>query len=284
MKLSFLDPLASEIARTQTHIYLRPHPLLQRYIAHYTICPAFYGPVPKTLSLVPDASGCFIFTFEHAAVTTKVFGATTQMVTVQNDSSLYPIRLFIEFRPGGLFHFTGLSQSELTDHTYQIQDFNRTLQRDMEAVFEKAESADDFIRKLDQLLLNNISSKKAPALLQSAILHLSKANGMITIRELSQLEYYSERHLNRVFQDYTGVSAKTFARLLRINDAISRMKDTKLPFVHLAQETGYYDQSHFIHDFKLVCGVTPGEYLSQLSMFYNEPLKLSVPEKTIEFS
>ena len=43
--------------------------------------------------------------------------------------------------------------------------------------------------------------------------------------------------------------------------------------IRLAQELGYFDQAHFIHDFRAVCGVTPGAYRAGLSDFYNEPLK-----------
>ena len=41
----------------------------------------------------------------------------------------------------------------------------------------------------------------------------------------------------------------------------------------LAQEAGFYDQSHFIHDFSHICGVAPGAYLQNLSAFYNEIFK-----------
>ena len=41
----------------------------------------------------------------------------------------------------------------------------------------------------------------------------------------------------------------------------------------LAQDLGYYDQPHFIHDFRAVCGVPPSAYLERMAGFYNEPLK-----------
>ena len=50
-------------------------------------------------------------------------------------------------------------------------------------------------------------------------------------------------------------------------------KPGEVSLTHLAQELGYFDQAHFIHDFRSVCGVTPGTYRAELSDFYNEPLK-----------
>ncbi|MEF9879914.1 MAG: AraC family transcriptional regulator [Clostridia bacterium] len=46
-----------------------------------------------------------------------------------------------------------------------------------------------------------------------------------------------------------------------------------MPLAYLAQESGFYDQAHFIREFKEVCAVTPGDYRRSMSDFYNEPLK-----------
>ena len=69
------------------------------------------------------------------------------------------------------------------------------------------------------------------------------------------------------------MSAKTFLRLVRINGAIQRMQRREVARTMLAQEAGFYDQSHFIREFKAVCGVTPRQYLEGMSGFYNEALK-----------
>lgn len=73
--------------------------------------------------------------------------------------------------------------------------------------------------------------------------------------------------------DYIGMIVKTFSRIIRINASIQRMKKTKFMLSALAQDSGFYDQSHFIYDFKSVCGITPKAYLSNMSVFYNETLK-----------
>ena len=43
----------------------------------------------------------------------------------------------------------------------------------------------------------------------------------------------------------------------------------------LAQDLEYYDQAHFIHDFKDICGLAPSLYLKNKSDFYNEEFKLN---------
>ena len=48
------------IKRTDTHLYLLPHPRLRAMVAHYTVSFPGTGPVPDTLTLIPDASGCIV--------------------------------------------------------------------------------------------------------------------------------------------------------------------------------------------------------------------------------
>ncbi|MFQ8761961.1 MAG: helix-turn-helix domain-containing protein [Intestinimonas sp.] len=59
----------------------------------------------------------------------------------------------------------------------------------------------------------------------------------------------------------------------RVNAAIRALQAGPPSLTRLAQELGYFDQSHFIHEFKSVCGVSPGRYLAHMSGFYKEPLK-----------
>lgn len=92
-------------------------------------------------------------------------------------------------------------------------------------------------------------------------------------KELAASVYYSERHLNRIFQNYIGMNTKTFSRLVRLNKAIRLMQNTQYQMTDTSCETGFYDLPHFIHDFKSVCGLTPQEYRNRMSDFYNEIAK-----------
>ena len=69
------------------------------------------------------------------------------------------------------------------------------------------------------------------------------------------------------------MGCKAYFQVLRVNAAIRALQAGPPSLTRLAQELGYFDQSHFIHEFKSVCGVSPGRYLAHMSGFYNEPLK-----------
>ncbi|ELR68150.1 Transcriptional regulator, AraC family [Fulvivirga imtechensis AK7] len=67
----------------------------------------------------------------------------------------------------------------------------------------------------------------------------------------------SPRQLRRVFQFYIGDTAKTFSKVVRFQKVLSSMSIQRLSHSKACYEAGYYDQAHFIKDFKTLYGVTP---------------------------
>lgn len=92
------------------------------------------------------------------------------------------------------------------------------------------------------------------------------------MEDLAAESGYSARHLNRLLQEDVGLNLKLLSRIFRINRAclLLPLRDD---LTALAQELGYHDQAHFIHDFQGVCGVSPGKYKRGMSDFYNEEIK-----------
>jgi AraC-like DNA-binding protein len=72
----------------------------------------------------------------------------------------------------------------------------------------------------------------------------------------------SPRSLQRLFREYVGVSPKWVLQRLRLHEAAERMLEGR-DWAALALDLGYFDQAHFIHDFKAVTGRSPGEYAAQ---------------------
>jgi len=70
---------------------------------------------------------------------------------------------------------------------------------------------------------------------------------------------------NKTIQYVIGTSPKTFARTLRFQEAQRRlMFEPDADLTGLAYECGYFDQAHFIKDFKAFAGRTPSEYAQEM--------------------
>jgi len=261
------------ILNSQNQIYIAPSQALRGYVAKYTISFGSNSIVSDMMTLIPDASGCLIFTFDGSSVTSLLWGVTTKTFTVENNMNYYPIQLYIELLPGGLFYLTGIKQTELTNLQMPLQQINSRLHSLVSDAFESEESLNCFIEKLNSILLTFIQKRTLPQVLFSALENVKRYNGCLSVRELAKMEFYSDRHLNRLFNDYLGTNIKTFSSIIRINQVLQKMSDVSHLPVDIAQTSGFYDQAHFIHNFKAICGETPKKYLENMSELYNESFK-----------
>lgn len=263
---------ARAIARAQNHLYLAPHPLLRPWVAHYTFTFPSGLPEDGTLALIPDASGCILLSLDGEA-RALAWGATTEVAVVRRDFNESPVRFFIEFLPGALGALTGIPQEELRDRRFTLGEADAALAAALEAAAGRAADADALAEETDRLLLARFSGRALPGAVRGAMQRLRESSGMLPVGELAAESGYSQRHLNRLFGETVGMNVKTFARLVRVNGAIRLLRQGSGSLAALAQEAGFYDQSHFIHDFSHICGVAPGAYLQNLSAFYNEIFK-----------
>ncbi|MFZ5643511.1 MAG: helix-turn-helix domain-containing protein [Bacillota bacterium] len=270
----FKDTAQQILLRTQNQIYIEPSQALRECVAHYTISFANDNNVPDSLTLIPDASGCLVFTYDGFSLTSLLWGATTKTFTIKNDVNNCPMRLFIEFLPGGLFYLTGIKQTDLTDLQIPVWQINARLHSLIADAFESAKNLSNFIDMLNLILLSFMQKRNLPQVLFSAMENIRSHKGFLSVKELANMEFYSDRHLSRLFNDYLGMSVKTFSNIVRINHVLKIINEGHHLPVDFAQTPGFYDQAHFIHTFKAICGVTPKKYLDKMSEFYNEPFKL----------
>jgi AraC-like DNA-binding protein len=104
-----------------------------------------------------------------------------------------------------------------------------------------------------------------PKLIQTAAKLLHHSKGDYRIAELAEYCHMSVRQLERGFRQVVGASPKLFARTVRFREAQRRLLfDPDLEMTALAYECGYFDQAHFIKDFKDFAGQTPAEYARRM--------------------
>jgi AraC-like DNA-binding protein len=78
---------------------------------------------------------------------------------------------------------------------------------------------------------------------------------------LSKTLEISRQHLNRIFTDEVGLNLKMFSRIVRLQATLKRARRAPVnDWALFALESGYYDQAHFISDFKHLTGVTPTNF------------------------
>ncbi|MBK9448628.1 MAG: AraC family transcriptional regulator [Bacteroidetes bacterium] len=146
----------------------------------------------------------------------------------------------------------------------EMPDLVALMGQDGRILEERILSADDNLQRTDILSLfllqrlaeNSIQNQRT----QRAVQLMIHQKGQIKIDKLADSMGISQRQLERTFKEYAGFSPKTFARILRFQSATNHYGTTKKTLTEIALDCGYYDQSHFIHDFSQFSGYTPSEY------------------------
>lgn len=99
-------------------------------------------------------------------------------------------------------------------------------------------------------------------------------NEQLAIDELSHKMNVNRRQLERKFSSVIGLSPKQLSKIIRLQSTLKMLlKDEFTSLSALAYEGNYYDQAHFIKDFKEFTGLTPKEFyadnLKMSSLFYS---------------
>lgn len=89
---------------------------------------------------------------------------------------------------------------------------------------------------------------------------ISRARGVISIREMSDEMDISERSLERIFMNHVGVTPKLYTRMQKFSEVIWNFNNNRELSGDLVYKLGYYDQAHFINDFKRFAGKSPQAY------------------------
>jgi transcriptional regulator GlxA family with amidase domain len=119
------------------------------------------------------------------------------------------------------------------------------------------------------LLIQLSKNRKTDAALEQSLLLIYSTGGQIRADEIAAKIGMSNRQLVRKFGNSIGLSPKEFSRIIRFIGSLNYLKSNRQSnLAEVAYSCGYYDQAHFIHDFKAYSGLTPSQFLTFDNVFY----------------
>jgi AraC-like DNA-binding protein len=182
-----------------------------------------------------------------------------QLTPVKIDINQSHKAVRVGFHPGGLYRFLGFSLHEMIDGNYNAA---AIFGNDMQRVHQQLQEAGDFdaIKEVvEQFLLQRLHQLKPVLPFDQALLQLMKHSGNMPIEEIASMACLSLRQFERVCKQRIGMPPKLFARVIRFSKAYRLRENFPLiSWTSIAHECGYFDQMHFIRDFKQFALVAPG--------------------------
>jgi len=176
----------------------------------------------------------------------------------------FPLCLRLRLRPGAGRLILGVPVRDLTDRIVRVADLWDA------DVTPRGQSSDParLLRQLGTLIVGRIEAHSAADraradLARQAAHALAGRPGQPRqpVPSVARRLAVSERHLRNLFTDRIGTSPKRYERLTRVRAVLAHGSHGRR-WSTLAAETGYYDQSHMIAEFRDVMGVTPAAYFA----------------------
>lgn len=177
----------------------------------------------------------------------------------------------IHFKPGGAFPFFSLPVDELRDQHVSLGDlWGREASLLREQLLEAAAPKEKF-QVLERCLLAQAFKPLEPHRAVGCALGLFRnINAAPAIADVSDYIGISSRRFIQLFSNQVGLTPKLFCRVRRFQQILQLIhKGGEVDWVDLAAGCGYFDQAHFIHDFRAFSGMSPSTYLARKTEHLN---------------
>jgi AraC-like DNA-binding protein len=249
----------------------KPHALLAPYVECYWSAYSDRPPFRQKESLIPDGTIELMFNFGDNYLQRKgddtkeikgshVIGIRKESLTISQSGkqNFFCIR----FRLGGTYPFFRLPVSLFSAAFYTLEELFGNQLRELEERLYDAKDNAARVQLTDQYLLRKAQFDNDDyAFTRTCLPHLLQANNVAEVARDFNTGY---KTLERKFQKVLGLSPSEVIKISRFNKAVLTMYSCQFDsLTGVAYSSGYYDQSHFIREFRQLTGFAPKEFLRE---------------------
>ncbi|SIO13995.1 helix-turn-helix domain-containing protein [Chitinophaga niabensis] len=263
------------------HQIFEPNSDLAAFVKCYWTLESLKEKTPEKNTIVPD--GCMKMIFHHgdpykhytetgnSVLLPRCFviGQLTGPYEVEptGETGIF----FVCFHPHGFLPFATFPIKEMENTAVPLEKLFGKDGQEIEEKILHAGTTSERIQLIEKFLFNRLTDTETiDHIVQSAIETILTANGQLSVDELSRKNNTNRRQLVRKFSSSIGLSPKQLSKTIRLQATLKMLLNRKITsLTDLAYESEYYDQAHFIKDFKEFTGLTPKE-------FYGDHLKMSL--------
>jgi AraC-like DNA-binding protein len=167
------------------------------------------------------------------------------------------------FSETGAGMFFNHSMHELFGNSFSLDDL--ILRSQMDVVAEQLNEAKTDIQRInlvEKFLVSRINHKANDELVNLAVTFIKQHAGNIKITTLAEKLNISQSQFEKRFRKMVGASPKKFASIVRLKHILN-VSSKGNSLTELGLDAGYFDQAHFIKDFKSFTGETPEQFLKK---------------------
>ena len=175
----------------------------------------------------------------------------------------------VRFKPEGLQPISKLAAKEFQDSAVPLAEILGEEGMALESKILKASSIELRIDIIEQFLTDKFESfTVADSIVKETVSTIIESRGRQKINELPIDTVVSRRTLERRFAESVGINLKQLSKIIRLKTAVQKMINREYEtLTELACDNGYYDQAHFIKEFKTYTGLTPRDFFEPTFSF-----------------
>lgn len=236
--------------------------------------------MPEKQTIVPDSCMEMIFHYGdlyrqytqngNSIIQPKCFviGQLTRPLEIEptGETGIFSVR----FHPDGFFPITTIPIKEMENTAVSLEKLFGKDGQDIEEKILNSNSSSERIKRIETFLLNRLTdTETVDRIVKATVETILTANGQLSVNALSKQTNTNRRQLERKFSSAIGLSPKQLSKTIRLQATLKMLLNKQFTsLTALAYENEYYDQAHFIKDFKEITGFTPKE-------FYGDNLQMS---------
>ena len=175
----------------------------------------------------------------------------------------------VSFYPYGFANFMTQSIQNLANKETPIELlFEKISARELERNILQATSTQERIQRIEEFLFEKLGDNiTIDTIVKTTIDTLLSTNGSMTINKILKQNLSKRRQLERKFVKQIGISPKQLGKVIRLQTALKILLNEEAEnLTRIAYESEYYDQAHFIKDFREFTGISPKEFLGNKNM------------------
>lgn len=263
-----------------------PAPDLSAVIKCYWTLEDASKETPQKQTIVPD--GCMEMIFHHGDLYRQyvedgssiiqpaafVFGQLTAPLEIEPTGStgIFAVR----FQPNGFMPFATIPLKEMENKAVPLEKLFGQTGIELEQKILTGVTTEERIKTVEAFFLNRfMHADIIDQVVKSTVETIFTAKGQLNINDLSEQTNINRRQLERKFAAAIGLSPKQLSKTIRLQYVLHMLlRGRCTSLTELAYEGEYYDQAHFIKDFKEFTGLTPGKFfgkhLEMSRLFYRE--------------
>ncbi len=175
----------------------------------------------------------------------------------------------IQFYPYGFANFVTTPIEDLANKDTPLASlFGEQDAKVLEGKIIQASDTKERIEVIEVFLLDRLQERSTiDGIVKSTVDALLLTRGSSPIKTILKEDLSKRRQLERKFREQIGISPKQLSRIIRLQSALKMMlsRDAK-SLTNIAYQSEYYDQAHFIKDFKEFTGTIPKAFLDDEQM------------------